>query len=132
MLYRTGCGYGQTMTFTRPPGTEWRSPRRITRTNGKDAPLRSRTYDHWQMLDPLGERFFFSFLFFFLQDRQGIPFLRFQDFPSQSTRCGIVNNPRVVALLLQTFAHRYSLLTDVCAINKGISLRIRQKSSEDF
>lgn len=27
------------MTFTRPPGTEWRLPRRITRTNGKDAPL---------------------------------------------------------------------------------------------
>lgn len=108
-LYRTRCGYRRTMTFTRPPGTEWRSPRRITRTNGKGRSLKERDI---QPFEPPSS---------FQRPFQGprSRFLLSQDFPSRDVH-STVNNPRVVASLLQTFARRYSLLTDVRTIHGGI------------
>lgn len=100
----TKCGYRQMMTFTRPLGTEWRSPRRITRTNGMDIPTSSRMYSRRRPLDPSGERFL-SF-FFFCFEKARVPFspLHFLNIVEHR---GTVNNARVVALLLQTFARRY-------------------------
>lgn len=113
-LYRTRCGYRQTMTFTRPPGTEWRSSRRITRTNGKDTPWRSGTYSRRRPFDPPSEG-----SLFFLEKHDRFLFFLFSGLSSAKRR-GIVNNPCFVVLLLQTFARRYGLLTDVRAIHEGI------------
>lgn len=102
--YHTKCGYRQMTTFTRPPGTEWRSPRRITRTNGMDIPTSSKIYVDGRSILPEKDFFLFFLFYFVLQKR--VPFSPLH-FPNIAEHRGTVNNVRVVALLLQTFARRY-------------------------